>query len=448
MKGVRSFIVIVFKALYLYTCRKNSNTRRYLAGFSYCICLMACLAPQIAMSQAAVNNSGNWDDSGIWNSNNIGDVVTETVNIPNGVGTITIPSGTTFTIGELTMRNSNTLTVSGTLNVGDVTNSDDMICYNSDQIIVNSSGSLTIWGDLDVKNNLTLTINGDFLVKGDVILDNNASLVVNGTSQIDGNFSSGTGASLTVNSGGDFGVTGNFTSSGIAVTVNDGGSLDVGENFNVTGASTINGDGNVSFQECTGTFEFCDSEILSPGLPVKLLNFKSKNNSGGVVLQWVTASEINNDYFSVERSEDGEIFYEIGKVTGNGTTNVVQEYVFKDEEPISNLEYYRLKQVDYDEAYEYSPILIEILQNVLVSSFEIYPNPARSMININSARSSFGHFINTYLQMINNNGQQVAKWSAEDIVSDLDISGYQKGIYYLRLVNAKEVITQKLLIID
>jgi hypothetical protein len=441
MKVLICITALVFRAHHANG--KNSSTFRYLAALLYFISLITYLAPQDAMAQAEVIQTGNWDDASTWDGGNIGDVVTENVDIPKdpSIDTVTVQAGTTFTIGILTMGNSNTLIVTGTLDVGSDSDSLNMICDNSDNILVDSNGTLTIWGSLDVRNNLELTINGDFTVKGDVILDNGASLIINGTAQIDGDFSSGSGSTLTVNGGGSFGVSGYFNSNGIDITLAAGGSLYVGLGFDVAQNSTISGDGEASIGngECSGPDEFCLGSIL----PVELISFESYFDSDGVLLRWATASELDNEYFSVERSEDGKTFYEIGKVMGNGTSNIIQEYDYKDMMPIaSNLEYYRLKQVDYDGAYEYSAILVEVFDDFQANSYEIYPNPATSIINIKMPSSR--HFPN--MQMINSSGQTVAIITVEDMVTSFDISNHHSGIYYLYITEAHESNVHKLII--
>src|SRR4051812_27862818 len=89
---------------------------------------------------------------------------------------------------------------------------------------------------------------------------------------------------------------------------------------------------------------------------VELISFKAEKASENVILNWSTASEKNNDYFVVERSTDGIHFEPIGTVKGNGTSNQINYYTFEDHSFNSGILYYRLKQVDLDNKYEYSKI--------------------------------------------------------------------------------------------
>src|SRR5690606_8804677 len=109
--------------------------------------------------------------------------------------------------------------------------------------------------------------------------------------------------------------------------------------------------GLTSFSRFTGT-----SDIIP--LPVNLVSFTANRlNETSVRLNWRTAGEENNDRFEIERSSDGVNFFTVGEVAGNGTTNTPLSYMFEDRNAtLSPVLYYRLKQVDYNGAFEYSPI--------------------------------------------------------------------------------------------
>ncbi len=99
-------------------------------------------------------------------------------------------------------------------------------------------------------------------------------------------------------------------------------------------------------------------------LPVELLSFSATEDKGITKLNWATASEINNDYFSIERSADGKDWNEIGIVKGAGNSSIEKNYTFTDVElpvTIGDLFYYRLKQIDYDGKHEYyGPISVQL----------------------------------------------------------------------------------------
>lgn len=83
-------------------------------------------------------------------------------------------------------------------------------------------------------------------------------------------------------------------------------------------------------------------------IPVELTTFKAKLSNNTTVLDWQTASERNNKAFDIERSSEGTTYNAIGQVKGNGTTNTPHNYTFTDKDPITGINYYRLRQTDFD----------------------------------------------------------------------------------------------------
>jgi hypothetical protein len=108
-------------------------------------------------------------------------------------------------------------------------------------------------------------------------------------------------------------------------------------------------------------------------LPIELTDFKATLQKNDILLQWTTASEKNNHYFSVERSGNGLNFSELGQVSGFGNSSDRNNYTYTDENPLSGINYYRLKQVDTDGNFEYSPI--RMIRFGKLNSIALYPNP-------------------------------------------------------------------------
>ncbi|HEX7366921.1 MAG TPA: T9SS type A sorting domain-containing protein [Pelobium sp.] len=122
-------------------------------------------------------------------------------------------------------------------------------------------------------------------------------------------------------------------------------------------------------------------------LPVKLTKFLASADAKFAKLYWETASELNNDKFEIERSTNGKDFIRIGKLKGNGTSQKLNAYSFKDLAPTSGLNYYRLKQVDFNGHYEYSEtrtVKFDLMDLV----FRVYPNPATEIINFSETVKS------------------------------------------------------------
>ena len=116
-------------------------------------------------------------------------------------------------------------------------------------------------------------------------------------------------------------------------------------------------------------------------LPVELTKFEAKPNSGEKVVDlfWITSSEINNDFFTVEKTKDLNTFEEVVQVAGQGTTNEQTEYHEKDYNPSDGISYYRLSQTDFDGKTEYfdlEKVLFELSEHPNDMHVELYPNPS------------------------------------------------------------------------
>ena len=123
------------------------------------------------------------------------------------------------------------------------------------------------------------------------------------------------------------------------------------------------------------TFGSLSSNININPLPIELLSFDAHANGEVVDLSWSTASEVNNDYFVVERSADGQTFEPIIQVDGAGNSAAIIDYFDIDRQPLSGLSYYRLKQVDFDGAFTYSGIVPVMMTDGSSTSVDIFPNP-------------------------------------------------------------------------
>lgn len=112
-------------------------------------------------------------------------------------------------------------------------------------------------------------------------------------------------------------------------------------------------------------------------LPVNWLSFEGKAINQSIQLLWKTASETNNELFEIERSVDAINFDKLGEVPGNGNSAIESSYIYYDEVPLPGINYYRLKQTDFDGSYDYSKI-IGIRNHAEQSAFNIFPNPVQS----------------------------------------------------------------------
>jgi len=117
-------------------------------------------------------------------------------------------------------------------------------------------------------------------------------------------------------------------------------------------------------------------------LPIELTEFTSTCSDNGVLLKWTTATETNNDYFTIERSEDAATWEEIENIDGAGNSNQTLYYNYTDRHSASQTEYYRLKQTDFDGQFAYSPVIsIQCIDNTNMDVI-IYPNPFKENVTL------------------------------------------------------------------
>lgn len=178
-------------------------------------------------------------------------------------------------------------------------------------------------------------------------------------------------------------------------------------------------------------------------LPVTLQSFAVTREGNTSVLDWVTTMEQRNKGFFVERSNDTGNWLSLGFVssktnTGNGNTALT--YRFTDAAPVSGFNYYRLKQVDLDGRFEYSPI--QVLQFEGTRAILVYPNPASNEVTV--ANLMAGDRVEVYDMM----GRVVWSQKATEQSSVIEVHGYVSGLYTVRITTVEgNVSTHKLPVI-
>lgn len=224
------------------------------------------------------------------------------------------------------------------------------------------------------------------------------------------------------------------------------------------GTLTVNANGTFDFvpaHDYVGlvnfTYQVCDGGplcataqvsilIISP-LPVELLSFDGKNDGQVDHLYWSTASERDCDRFEVERSTDAVNFTRIGSTPGAGTSQHRVDYTFDDRAPITGVNYYRLKQVDTDGAFEYSPIIALLVDEVQGSVGQVTLLDPAGMYLIGNELSD-----QVRVDLLNSAGQVVpgAAWSSGGRCY-VDLRGQAAGMYVARVVDGERVSSYKLL---
>ncbi len=233
-----------------------------------------------------------------------------------------------------------------------------------------------------------------------------------------------------------------------------------------TGGLTIKPEGSLGFfngQNCNGTWilrvqdkysqdggsldawglKIC---LASGSLPVTWLDFTARRNGEKAVLvQWTTASEVNNKMFEVQRSRDGVNFESIGNINAGNSPAGVQQYLFNDMKPLAGVNYYRLKQVDIDGRSSYSSIAKVVMPNGK-TIYTINPNPATTkatfaaLTEIKKATIKLidvsGKTVYTNYRTILNTGETI----------DIPVSGFAKGYYLVVIESENGRFTEKLII--
>jgi len=175
-------------------------------------------------------------------------------------------------------------------------------------------------------------------------------------------------------------------------------------------------------------FTLADLSGVNP-LPIELVDFTATNNQDAVDLYWQTASEINNDYFTIERSADGENFNEILTQQGAGNYSGLLSYYDVDRSPLSGVSFYRLKQTDFDGEYSYSGV-IKVNRESTDVNFSAYPNPVNDIITIRTDLTEFT------LLIYSADGRLINKIENQ---SKVDLSSYSNGIYNF-VISSKGVL--------
>jgi Secretion system C-terminal sorting domain len=190
-----------------------------------------------------------------------------------------------------------------------------------------------------------------------------------------------------------------------------------------------------SADKCTWTMNLAGPITL----PIELLSFTGENNGSINLLEWITKTEVNNDYFTLERSFDGENFIALDKIKGAGNSSYSIAYSYVDQAPLNGTNYYRLKQTDFNGESHYSePIAIDAYGTKSFELISIYPNPAKNQINIKIATQET---ISAKLSISDVWGRvvlekEVTVEKGTNIIRE-DLDEYVPGFYFIYLTDAK-----------
>lgn len=218
-----------------------------------------------------------------------------------------------------------------------------------------------------------------------------------------------------------------------------------------TEAGTVNPTTNtVSLNSGDGFGDMYAMDNTDSRLPIVLLSFTAEVKKAKVQLSWSTASELNNDFFTIERSQNGLDFEPILFISGKGTSEETNIYTAFDDSPISGRNYYRLKQTDFNGAFEYSEVVSVMNATVFEKSSElrVYPNAIYRGNDLNIQHAQIGNEI-VVLTLISLNSSEILEITekGDDGLVKLQIpTALKSGFYVLKVVNGSFTESLKVLI--
>ncbi len=172
-------------------------------------------------------------------------------------------------------------------------------------------------------------------------------------------------------------------------------------------------------------------------LPIQLLNFSCSPEVRSIDLNYTTITEINSDYFTIERSGDGVNFYQLAKIKAAGFSNAIKYYNYIDEDPLYGVNYYRLSETDLDGAKNNFDIISCDINN---DSIIVYPNPFSTNINLIIKEPGV-----VTVTLFSITGQNLGIWQMENGTHIINESILTRGVYFLQIKTQNALINKKLI---
>jgi hypothetical protein len=213
-------------------------------------------------------------------------------------------------------------------------------------------------------------------------------------------------------------------------------------------AGSYNVQHNVVASGCSVTATISNAiTLINCSLPIELLSFTGLPENENIRINWITATETNNNYFTLNRSPNAMSFESIAKVKGAGTSSKELKYTFLDEHPHEGVNYYRLQQTDFDGNYTYSSIItVDVNQNIITS---VFPNPTNGPFTLQLNEVSQSPVLIIVRDIL---GREVF-YTVVTITDKVRIitltpeTNVPSGIYYVIASSDDKICKQKLLII-
>lgn len=204
--------------------------------------------------------------------------------------------------------------------------------------------------------------------------------------------------------------------------------------------ATAGSSGTIMLGPASGAEHFFNMNTCSSPLPVQLVSFSAALSEKNVEVEWETATELNNDYFLVEKSKNGKEFTEVKQMDGAGSTSQAHHYSFTDTHPYEGKSYYRLAQVDYDGSVHYSQI-VQVNNENKYPDIRIYPNPAQDNFTI-----SIDDENNYKVEIISNDGQLKSAQKEVFQKTQIDCSSFRDGIFLVKISSDDRTYLKRIMI--
>ena len=277
---------------------------------------------------------------------------------------------------------------------------------NSVTVDMDGKWDLTSKGQIDfkIKGNGSLIFSGNGSNAESLSLTSGSVLIIENTSNTNALVQTGGGGQVRINIGST-----QYSGNDFANIIAAGGATEAG--YGVNGGS----------------------------LPVEFAAFNLSIIKKAAALEWSTASEINNDRFEIEHSTDNLHFATIGSVKGKGDATTINKYTYTHLNPVAGINYYRVKQVDFDGKYAYSHTLSTEIKGVEIKTG---PNPVVDYMNYKGL--DLEKNAKAGLSLVNARGREVLKTDLESNEGQVDLSALAPGVYFIKIRTGNEVYTNRL----
>jgi len=229
--------------------------------------------------------------------------------------------------------------------------------------------------------------------------------------------------------------------------------------FNIGGGSGVNADfldafrveptipiftNGANWLQSSGSITLSCTDFTNHMLPIELMSFDARLKDRKVLLEWETASEINNERFEVEHSTDGRNFTVVGTIRGKGTSYVTNSYELMHHFPYNGVNYYRLKQIDYDGAFSYSQIKAVNLRSSDKAIASAFPNPFDQTLTIQVPQvenSGAGEMRKIEIYDVYGKLAKRINVPMDENIITLDLSSLSSGAYFLHTLDGNTQLT-------